>query len=179
VVFLYAPLDAAIVDPGPCFVEAFVLPVGQVELFSVGVARGDQHMDVGIVGIGVKRIERRVVPEPGGLDPLSSHIHRPVRFHFAIEAQHRTVVPPLSPALLSVLAQVIGNAAASLPLPPTPSPSSNAIPASLIYSSSKPPGNTPKPPLPSTKPAVFLLRLPGSSAPPAAPKGVRPATLWK
>jgi len=104
VVLFYAALDVAVVDLGPCFVEALVLPVGQVELFPAGVARGDQHMNMRIVGVGVKRIERRVVPEPGILDPLLGHGHRLVAFHFPIEAQHRPVVAPLSPALLGVFA---------------------------------------------------------------------------
>ena len=92
-------LEFAVVNLGPLFVETFVLPIREIELVPFRVPCRDQHMDMQVVGVGVTGIKRWVVPKGGSLDPLLGHLHRPLRFHLAIEAQHRPVVAPLSPAL--------------------------------------------------------------------------------
>lgn len=63
-----------------------------------------------IVGIGVKGVDSRIALKLGSLDPLLGHVHRLAGIHLPVEAQHRPVIPPVSPALFGVLAHVVRNA---------------------------------------------------------------------
>ena len=108
---LDAVLDLALVDLRPGLIETLVLAVGQIELFPRAVARGDQYVDMRIVGIGVKGIERRIRFELRGVEPLTCQAHRLVPLYRPVEAEHGPVIAPLAPALLGIFAKVIGNAA--------------------------------------------------------------------
>jgi hypothetical protein len=108
---LDAVLDLALVDLRPGLIETLVLAVGQIELFPRAVARGDQYVDVRIVGIGVEGIQRGIRFELRGVEPLTCQAHRLVPLYRPVEAEHGPVIAPLSPALLGVFAKIIGNAA--------------------------------------------------------------------
>ena len=108
---LDAVLDLALVDLRPGLIETLVLAVGQIELFPRAVARGDQYVDMRIVGIGVEGIQRGIRFELRGVEPLTCQAHRLVPLYRPVEAEHGPVIAPLSPALLGVFAKIIGNAA--------------------------------------------------------------------
>jgi hypothetical protein len=106
-----AALDLALVDLRPGFIETLVLTVGQIELFPGAVPRGDQNVDMRIVGIGVESVESGIGFELRSVEPLGGQAHSMVPIHGPVEAEDGSIIAPLSPALLGIFAQVIGNAA--------------------------------------------------------------------
>jgi len=108
---LDAVLDLALVDLRPGLIETLVLAVGQIELFPRAVARGDQYVDMRIVGIGVEGIKGGIGFELRRFEPLSGHTQGAVPIYGAVEAEDGAIVAALAPALLGIFAKVIGNAA--------------------------------------------------------------------
>jgi hypothetical protein len=109
--YLDAALDLALVDLRPGLIETLILTVGEIELFPRAVACGDQYMDMRIVGIGVEGVEGGIGFELRRIEPLPGHAYRLVPIHGTVEAEDGSIIAPLSPALLGIFAQVIGNAA--------------------------------------------------------------------
>jgi hypothetical protein len=103
--YLDAALDVAFVDLRPGFIETLVLAIGEVELFPGAVARGDQYVDMGIVGIGMEGVKGRIGFELRGFEPLPGHAHSLVPIHGSVKAQDSPVVAPLTPSLLGVFTE--------------------------------------------------------------------------